>query len=204
MKKSSQLSGKAKKTIKKELQVKSFSSVRGFESWLSKNHNTADGIWVRIYKKNSGTSSITHEEALEVSLCYGWIDSQGKSYDEFSHLQKFTPRTSRSIWSKRNKMLFAKLKKQGRMTPAGLKEANAAKADGRWARAYDSFSKMKIPEDFLKELSKNKEAEAFFKTLNKTNLYSIGWRLQTAKKSETREKRKKIIIEMLANGKKFH
>ena len=189
---------------KKDYPIKSFTTVNAFESWLAKNHSTSDGLWIKLYKKNTGIATITHQLALESALCYGWIDSQARSVDETSYIQKFTPRKPKSIWSKRNKLIFARLKKEGRMKPAGFKEAATAKADGRWTNAYDSFAKMKIPNDFLEELSKNKEAFAFFKTLNKTNLYSIGWRLQTAKTPETREKRKQVMLEMLANGKKFH
>ncbi len=189
---------------KKDLRVKPFVSEKAFESWLAKNHNTSGGLWIKFYKKASGIATVTYREAVEIALCYGWIDSQANRVDKDSYIQKFTPRKPKSIWSKRNKLIFARLKKEGRMKPAGLKEAAAAKADGRWTKAYDSPSKMKIPDDFLEELSKNEKASAFFKTLNKTNLYSIGWRLQTAKKPETREKRKKLILEMLANGKKFH
>jgi uncharacterized protein YdeI (YjbR/CyaY-like superfamily) len=192
------------RAAKKDLPVKSFATSKAFETWLAKNHNNSSGLWIKFYKKSSGVATVTYQQALETALCYGWIDSQANSVDEESYIQRYTPRKPKSIWSKRNKLLFARLKKEGRMKPAGLKEVALAQADGRWTQAYDSFAKMKIPDDFLEELSKNKEASAFFNTLNKTNLYSIGWRLQTAKKPEIREKRKKTILEMLANGKKFH
>jgi uncharacterized protein YdeI (YjbR/CyaY-like superfamily) len=139
-----------------------------------------------------------------VALCYGWIDGQKKAYDEQAWLQKFCPRGAKSIWSKVNTGHVERLINEGRMRPAGLKTVEKAKADGSWEKAYDSPGKLTIPEDFLKELSKNKKAEAFFMGLNKTNLFSIGFRLQTAKKQETREKRMKEIIEMLEKGEKFH
>jgi uncharacterized protein YdeI (YjbR/CyaY-like superfamily) len=155
-------------------------------------------------RKDSGKKSITHKEALEEALCYGWIDGQAKPYDEESWIQKFTPRRPKSIWSKRNCEHIERLTKEGRMKPPGLKEAEKAKNDGRWEKAYDSPENMKVPEDFLKELSKNKKAKAFFDTLNKANLYAIAWRLQTAKKPETREKRKRLLLDMMARSEKLH
>lgn len=181
-----------------------FKSPKSFETWLEKHHDNSPGIWMKIYKKDSGIKTITYAEALDVALCFGWIDGQKQKFDEVCWLQKFCPRTAKSIWSKVNIGHVEKLIQNGKMQPAGLKAIENAKADGRWEKAYDSPSKMTIPEDFLKELSKNKKAEIFFKTLNKTNLFSIGFRLQTAKKQETREKRMKQIIEMLAKGEKFH
>jgi uncharacterized protein YdeI (YjbR/CyaY-like superfamily) len=189
---------------KAELPVLPFSTPLKWERWLEKNHAKSDGIWIRLYKKDSGIPSINHAQALEEALCFGWIDGQGKSYDAASYLQKFTPRRARSIWSKRNIEHIARLDKAGKMRPAGWKEVEAAKADGRWERAYDSPANMVMPEDFLKQLSKNKKSVAFFDTLSKTNKYAIAWRLQTAKKTETREKRMKAILEMLRNGEKFH
>ena len=162
------------------------------------------GIWLRFYKKGSGIVSLNYAAALDEALCFGWIDGQSKSLDENSYLQKFTPRRARSIWSKRNIEHVARLIEEGKMNPSGLKEAEAAKTDGRWQKAYDSPANMEIPEDFLRELSKDKKAFAFYKTLNKANTYAIVWRLQTAKKPDTREKRMKAILEMLSRGEKFH
>jgi uncharacterized protein YdeI (YjbR/CyaY-like superfamily) len=181
-----------------------FETSEAFETWLEKNHAISTGIWMKIFKKDSGQKTISYAEALDVALCYGWIDGQKKSFDELAWLQKFCPRTAKSIWSKVNIGHVERLTNNAKMQPAGLLAVEKAKADGRWERAYDSPSKMTIPEDFLKEISKNKKAEAFFKTLNKTNLFSIGFRLQTAKKQETREKRMKEIIEKLEKGEKFH
>jgi uncharacterized protein YdeI (YjbR/CyaY-like superfamily) len=181
-----------------------FTSPKTFETWLAKNHEKTKGLWLKIFKKDSGIKTITYAEALDVALCYGWIDGQKQSFDESAWLQKFTPRSAKSIWSKINTGHVERLIKEGRMKPAGLKAIEQAKADGRWERAYDSPGNVTIPEDFLKELRKNKKAEAFFKTLNKTNLFSISFRLQTAKKQETKEKRMKQIIEMLSKGEKFH
>ncbi len=181
-----------------------FKTSETFETWLEKNHNTSNGLWLKIFKKDSGEKTISYAEALDVALSYGWIDGQKQAYDEQAWLQKFCPRRAKSIWSKINIGHAERLINEGRMRPAGLKAIEKAKEDGSWEKAYDSQSKMTIPEDFLKELSKNKKAEAFFMGLNKTNLFSIGFRLQTAKKQKTREKRMKEIIEMLAKGEKFH
>jgi uncharacterized protein YdeI (YjbR/CyaY-like superfamily) len=186
------------------LEILTFKSPSAFRNWLEKNHAATEGIWLRVFKKDSREQSITYGEALDQALCYGWIDGQKKAHDDRSWLQKFTPRRPKSGWSKNNVRHAERLVKSGKMTPAGLKEVEGAKADGRWKAAYDSFRDAVVPNDFLKELAKDKKAKAFFETLNKTNLYSIAYRLQTAKKSETREKRMQAIIEMLARGEKFH
>lgn len=181
-----------------------FSSQKEYEIWLDANHESADGIWMKIYKKNSGIPTISYAQAVETSLCYGWIDSQLKSLDEKAYIQKFTPRRSKSIWSKINREHIARLIKEGRMKPAGLKQVEEAQKDGRWADAYDSPSTTTIPEDFLRELKKNKIAHDFFLTLTKSNVYAITWRLQTAKKPETRLRRMHTILEMLARKEKIH
>lgn len=181
-----------------------FRRAKSFENWLEKNFDNSIGIWLKIFKKNSGEETISYAEALDVALCYGWIDGQKNAYDEKAFLQKFSPRREKSVWSKINIGHIERLIIEGRMTPPGLKAVEKAKQDGSWEKAYDSPSKMTIPEDFLVELGKNKKAEDFFKALNKTNLFSIGFRIQTAKKQETREKRIKAIIEKLAKGEKFH
>ena len=186
------------------LPVISFSCQDDWRKWLEKNHNSSIGIWLCIFKKNSGQDSINYDEALEEALCYGWIDGQKKSNDEGSWHQKFTPRRGKSIWSKRNTDHVQRLIKMGKMKPAGLKEVEKAKTDGRWEKAYDSPGGTVVPDDFLQRLSKNKKAKAFFDSLNRANVYAITWRLQTAKKPETREKRMKIILEMLSKGEKFH
>lgn len=191
-------------SITKDLPIISFASFEEWEKWLAENHGSSSGIWIKFAKKGSGILSIIPQEALDVALCFGWIDGQRDKFDELYYLNKYTLRRPKSIWSKRNREHIARLTEEGRMQPSGLKEVATAKTDGRWEQAYDSPANMKMPEDFLKELSKNKKAEAFFNTLNKTNQYAIGWRLQTAKKPETRERRMKIILEMMANGEKFH
>jgi uncharacterized protein YdeI (YjbR/CyaY-like superfamily) len=184
--------------------TKTFASAKAWQTWLDKNHNTSTGVWLMFAKKNAGKPSVTYAEALEIALCYGWIDGQKNSYDEQYWMQKFGPRKAGSIWSKKNIAHTERLTKEGKMQPAGLKAINAAKANGTWEKAYDAQSTMIIPEDFLKALRKNKKAHAFFKTLNRTNLFSIAFRLQTAKKEETRQKWIKKIIEMLEREDKFH
>lgn len=186
------------------METLSFESSVEFRNWLKKNHKESSGIWLRIMKVSAGVPTVTYAQALDEALCFGWIDGQKKPYDSGSWLQKFTPRKARSQWSKKNTEHVERLIKAKKMTAAGLREVDAAKSDGRWKSAYDSFSNAKVPDDFLKELAKNKKAKAFFETLNKTNLFSIAYRLQTAKKAETKEKRMKAIIKMLENGEKFH
>jgi uncharacterized protein YdeI (YjbR/CyaY-like superfamily) len=186
------------------LEVAAFSSARELERWLARNHAKSNGVWVRFFKKNSGVLSVSYDEALDAAICFGWIDGQLKKYDEKSWLRKFTPRRPRSVWSKRNRDHAERLIRTGKMRAAGRREVEAAKQDGRWNDAYDSASRMVIPEDFLKELARNRRAKAFFDTLNRANVYAIVWRLQTAKTPATRQRRLETILAMLAEGKKFH
>lgn len=192
------------KSAKVDYQIIPFSSRQEFESWQEHNCEKVNGIWLRFFKKDSGVKTIIYNEALDVALCYGWIDGQLKKYDEKSYLQKFTPRRPKSLWSKRNVEKVAILEKEGKIKPSGWKAIELAKADGRWEKSYDSGVKMVVPDDFLLEISKNKKAFDFFQTLNKTNLYTIGYRLQTAKSTEIRQKRMLTIIEKLGNEEKFH
>jgi uncharacterized protein YdeI (YjbR/CyaY-like superfamily) len=187
----------------KELPILPFASVSLWEQWLFKHHDQLDGVWIKMAKKASGVASVTHDEALDVALCYGWIDGQRKIYDSRFFLQKFTPRRPKSLWSKRNINKVAELTAAGRMQPSGLAEVEAAKQDGRWEAAYDSQKNMAVPEDFLKALEENKQAQAFFNTLSKSNIYAIAWRLETAKKLETRKRRFDALLAMLEGG-EFH
>ncbi len=191
-------------TSKPDLPLISFASAAIWEEWLEQNHTVSKGIWLQMYKKGSGIPSVYYAEALDVALCYGWIDGQLKSIDELSYMQRFTPRRPKSLWSKRNIEHIARLTKEGRMKPAGLKQAEEAKADGRWDVAYDGQGTMNLPADFMEELTKHKKAFAFYESLNKANKYAITWRIQTAKRPETREKRKKEILGMLLREEKFH
>ncbi|MGH7135937.1 MAG: YdeI/OmpD-associated family protein [Pirellulales bacterium] len=183
---------------------RSFRSSKELRAWLAKEHTRATGLLLRIYKKDSGIASVTYAEALEQALCFGWIDGQKLPLDAKSWIQKFTPRRSKSGWSKKNVAHVDRLIQASQMRPAGLKEVEAARADGRWAAAYDSPANATVPPEFVKGLARNIKAKQFFSTLNRANLYAIAYRLQTAKRPETRTKRIKLIIEMLARGEKFH
>ena len=187
-----------------ELPVKSFKDQIAFETWLATNFDSSAGLWLRIAKKDSSEKTVNYQEALDVALCYGWIDGQKQKFDDTSWLQKFTPRGPRSIWSKINQGKVAALIDAGRMKPAGHAAIERAKANGQWEAAYDSHSTSTIPEDLEKALSKNPKARKFFTTLNSQNRYAILWRLQTAKKAETRKKRLDQFIEMLAKGETLH
>lgn len=164
---------------------------------MDKNYSSTDGVWLRIYKKNSKVASVSYEEAVDDALCYGWIDGQRKSHDELSFLQKFTPRRSKSIWSKKNIENVARLEKEGRMMPAGKAEIEKAKNDGRWEASYDSQANMVVPEDFVKAVKGNKKAYEFYCTLSRSSLFIICMQLQTAKKPETRANRFKKLYSML-------
>ena len=185
-------------------QIISMATPVEWERWLARNHAKVDGVWLRIFKKDSGERTVSYAEALDCALCQGWIDSKKLPYDARSWLQRFGPRRSKSLWSKLNRGHAERLIKSGRMRPTGHAEIEKAKQEGRWESAYDSPASAEIPKEFVEQLSRNKRAKAFFDTLNKANRYSIVWRLQTAKKPATREKRAKTIIEMLARGQKFH
>ena len=184
--------------------VRAFKDPRAWESWLEKNQSATDGLWMRLAKKASGTKSITYPEAVEVALCYGWIDAQKKPESETTWLQRFVPRRPRSIWSKINREKALGLIANGRMQPAGLQEVDRAKKDGRWESAYDSPKNAPVHPDFEKALNNNARAKAFFKTINAANRYAIIWRLHTAKKAETRERLTRTFIEMLEKGETLH
>ncbi|HND48616.1 MAG TPA: YdeI/OmpD-associated family protein, partial [Anaerolineales bacterium] len=169
----------------------------------AKNHDKSAGLWLKIAKKATGISTVTYAEALDVALCYGWIDGQKGSFDEQYFLQKFTPRRAKSIWSKINVEKVAGLIASGEMKPSGLKAVEAAKQDGRWAAAYSSPKNMEVPADFQFALEKNKKAKAFFETLTGAKRYSFLFRIETAKKAETREKRIRQFVQMLAKGETF-
>lgn len=185
-------------------EILGFRSSAEFRKWLAKNHRQSDGIWLRIFKKDSGALTITYAEALDEALCFGWIDGQKQRHDEVSWRQRFTPRRPKSGWSKINTQHAERLIQSGRMKPAGQAQIDAAKKDSRWTAAYDSPSKATVPEDFLAALRNDKKAQAFFESLNKANRYAIAYRLQTAKKPETKQRRMEMILAMLARGEAFH
>jgi uncharacterized protein YdeI (YjbR/CyaY-like superfamily) len=187
-----------------EFPIKPFPSKTKWAEWLAKQHDKSAGVWLKLAKKDSGIPSVTYEEALDVALCYGWIDGQKKSLDHRYWLQKFTPRGSKSIWSKINTEKAERLIAAGEMKPAALKAVEAARQDGRWDAAYASQKNITIPEDFQAALDKNKKAKTFFATLNSANRYAILFRIRTAKKAETRAKRIQQFIQMLERGEKLH
>jgi uncharacterized protein YdeI (YjbR/CyaY-like superfamily) len=185
-------------------EIVEFQSASQWDKWLAENSSKSKGIWIRFFRKASDVSSINTSDALDGALCYGWITGQARPYDERSWLGRFVPRRPKSIWSKVNTKRAEKLIGQGRMKSAGLKQVEEAKRDGRWDRAYSPPSTAKLPEDFIKALQKNKEAEAFFKTLNRANIYSVVFRLENAKNEELRRMRIRQMIMMFENGEKFH
>ena len=182
------------------LPVLTFENQRQWREWLSQYHAQSHGVWIKIAKKASGIISVTHAEALDEALCFGWIDGQRNSHDGDYFLQKFTPRRPKSIWSKVNVEKIAALTAAGRMTPAGMAAVGAAKQDGRWARAYDSPRNITVPSDFQAALDHNPKAKAFYATLTKTNSYAILSSIQTAKRPETRQARIEKFVAMLASG----
>ncbi|HTB85112.1 MAG TPA: YdeI/OmpD-associated family protein [Candidatus Sulfotelmatobacter sp.] len=186
------------------MKILTFKTSATFRSWLENHHTVSTGIWLRIFKRDSGKKTITYAEALDQALCFGWIDGQKQAHDEHSWLQKFTPRRAQSSWSKINTGHAERLVKSGLMFPAGFKAIEVAKAKGQWQAAYDSPRNASPPDDFLKILRGNKEVLKFFETLNRVNIYAIVYRLQSARKPETRERRMKTILEMLARGEAFH
>jgi uncharacterized protein YdeI (YjbR/CyaY-like superfamily) len=184
--------------------VKSFRSQAAWEKWLAEHHSDDAGVWLKFAKKGTGVATVTYAEALEIALCYGWIDAQVKRFDETYYLQRFTPRRARSKWSKINRDSATRLIEAGMMKPPGMREVERAKADGRWDAAYDSPRTASVPEDFEKALRRNKKARDFFATLSAANRYAILWRIQDAKRPETRARRITQFVEMLARGEKFH
>jgi uncharacterized protein YdeI (YjbR/CyaY-like superfamily) len=181
-----------------------FEHQQAWEDWLSRNHREATGVWLRIAKKGSKIRSVTHAEALDSALCFGWIDAQKKPESAGAWLQRFTPRGKRSIWSKLNRQKATALVECGRMKDSGLQEILRAKKDGRWEQAYDSPRNAAVPEDFQAALDKSARAKAFFATLESRNRYAILFRIQTVKKAETRARKISEFIAMLEKHEKIH
>ena len=184
--------------------IMSFETQQDWEVWLEENHAESKGIWLKIAKKEAPAPTISYAEALDSAICYGWIDGQKAAFDDSYWLQKFTPRTAKSIWSKVNCGKAEALIAVGRMQPAGLRQVELAKADGRWERAYESQSKITIPDDFQRELDKNPKAKDFFSTLDSANRYAFLFRIHAAKKPETRSAKIQKFIEMLNQQQKLH
>ena len=187
-----------------ELPVRLFKNAAAWEAWLIKHHADSTGLWLRIGKVSSTVKTVSYAEALDVALCYGWIDGQKKTFDDSTWLQKFTPRGKRSIWSKINREKVQRLIESGRMQPAGLNAIQRAKANGEWDSAYDSHRTAAVPDDLQRALDARPKAKAFFATLNSANRYAILFRIQTAKKAETRAKKIEQFIDMLERHEVIH
>lgn len=179
------------------LPVIPFASAIAFERWLEQYGQESPGLWLKLAKKSSGIESVTYDEAVDVALCFGWIDGQKGAYDADWFLQRFTPRRPRSIWSKINTQRVQALAEAGRMRPAGLAEVDRAKADGRWEAAYGGSRDIEVPAHLQDFLDRSPDAAAFWDTLTKSQRYSFLFRLQTAKRPETREKRFNDFTRML-------
>jgi uncharacterized protein YdeI (YjbR/CyaY-like superfamily) len=187
-----------------DLPILLFASPGELEAWLEENHAAAEGVWLKIAKKGSGVAGVTYAEALELALCFGWIDSQKRGFDEKHFLQRFTPRRPRGKWSRINREKAEGLIAGGAMRPTGLAEVEAAKADGRWEAAYAGQRTAAVPADLQRELDENEAARGFFAGLDSANRYAILYRLEEAKKPETRERRLRKFVGMLERGEKIH
>jgi uncharacterized protein YdeI (YjbR/CyaY-like superfamily) len=184
--------------------VKTFKTPAAWQKWLEAHHGDEAGVWMKFAKKGTGVTTVNYAEALEVALCYGWIDAQVKRLDETYYLQRFTPRRARSKWSKKNRESATRLIEAGLMKPPGLAAIESAKADGRWDAAYDSPAHATVPDDLKRALARNKKAREFFATLSAQNRYAILFRIQDAKRPDTRARRIAQFVEMLGRGETIH
>jgi uncharacterized protein YdeI (YjbR/CyaY-like superfamily) len=187
-----------------DLPVRRFASRAAWVKWLSANHERSPGVWIELAKKDSGIDSVSRADALEVALCYGWIDSQSRTVDEKRYRQRFTPRRSRSKWSKINCAAVERLHAEGRLASAGIREMDAAKGDGRWEAAYDSPRTITVPPDLEARLAKNARARRAFEKLDSQNRYAILYRLHQAKRADTRQRRLDQFVAMLEAGRTIH
>lgn len=187
-----------------DLEIVEFDSADAFESWLADRHATCAGIWLKLRKKGAGVVALDYPQALDVALCYGWIDGQKRTFDDQHWLQRFTPRRPTSRWSAINRDRAGALIQEGRMRPAGLAQVDRAKADGRWQAAYDGVRASTVPDDLAVALAADPAAARFFETLDRQNRFAILYRVQDAKKPETRARRIETYVAMLAEGKKLH
>ena len=181
-----------------------FATPHAFEAWLRKNHASSDGVWLLIAKAGAEEQTVTYPQAVEIALCYGWIDGQKKALDERHWLQRFTPRRARSLWSKVNREKAEALIQAGRMKPSGMAEIVRAQGDGRWDAAYDGARTAVVPPDLQAALDAQPEARRFFAQLDGANRYAVLWRVQTANRPQTRSRRIEALVEMLARGEKIH
>lgn len=187
-----------------ELPILLFADQPSWEAWLEQNHATSSGVRLRLAKKQADIVTLSYQEALESSLCYGWIDSRKEAYDESTWLQRFTPRGAKSVWSKVNKDKAEALIASGRMRPHGFRAIEAAKLAGQWDKAYEPQSRAAVPDDLQSELDRNPKAKAFFETLDSRNRYAVLFRIHNAKKTETRAKRIQQFVAMLERGEKIY
>jgi uncharacterized protein YdeI (YjbR/CyaY-like superfamily) len=187
-----------------EKTIEQFADADEFDRWLSANHADHPGIWMKIAKKGAPVSTASYESALDVALTFGWIDGQKKPFDAAFYLQAFTQRRARSVWSKRNVEKVTAMIAAGTMHPAGLAQVDAAKADGRWDRAYAGSTAAAPPQDFLVALESNSAAKEFYATINAANRFAIYYRVQDAKRDDTRARRIASFVEMLAKGETLH
>jgi uncharacterized protein YdeI (YjbR/CyaY-like superfamily) len=187
-----------------DLPIELFASPEELEAWLEREHTRSPGLWLKIAKKGSGIESVSYAEALELALCFGWIDSQKRGHDELHFLQRFTPRRPRGRWSRNNREKAEELIEAGRMRVAGLAEVEAARADGRWEAAYDGQRTAQVPADLQHELDRNPAAARFFAELDSANRYAIIYRLDDAKRPETRGRRLRKFVAMLEQGERIH
>jgi uncharacterized protein YdeI (YjbR/CyaY-like superfamily) len=187
-----------------DLEILSFADAGAFEEWLAAHHEESPGLWLKLRKKAPGVVALDYPQALDAALCFGWIDGQKRSFDDAHWLQRFTPRRPRSIWSRINREHVARLTAQGRMRPAGLREVERARADGRWEAAYAGQRTAEVPEDLAAALAADPAAAAFFATLDGANRYAILHRVHQAKRPETRARRIAAYVSMLAAGEKLH
>jgi uncharacterized protein YdeI (YjbR/CyaY-like superfamily) len=188
----------------RELPILEFEDRGAWQRWLAAQHRSSDGVWLKLARRRSGFNSVTYAEALEEALCYGWIDAQKAPHDESFWLQRFMPRGPRSKWSKINRQKATALIEQGRMTDAGLAQVEAARRDGRWESAYASPRNATVPDDFRQALDENPAAKEFFATLGSTRRYSFLYRIEDAKRPETRARRIREYVAMLAEGRTIH
>ncbi len=187
-----------------DLAVIAFASLQAWEDWLATHHEDSPGLWLKIAKKGAGTPTVSYAEAIEGALCYGWIDGQKGKLDDAYWLQRFTPRTRRSKWSKINREKAERLTADGRMQPAGLREVEAARGDGRWEAAYHGQATATVPPDLARELDRNPAAREFFATLTGVNRYAILYRIQDATRPQTRARRIQKYVAMLNEHKTIY
>jgi uncharacterized protein YdeI (YjbR/CyaY-like superfamily) len=184
--------------------IEQFANSDALRAWLDDNHAEHPGIWLKIAKKGASVTTVSYDEAVDAALCYGWIDGKKIGFDAEFFLQSFTRRRARSVWSKRNIDKVAALSATGSMRPSGLAQIDAAKADGRWDRAYSGSSEATPLPEFLAALDANPAAKEFYATLNAVNRYALYFRLHSAKREETRTRRIATFVDMLARGEKLH